>query len=303
MGTAGNLPGGAQLPIDPETQKKLWLQKGFLRKVHGAMDALFYATLAMGLYEAGLIVLDLLTMMPWFTQLIGMTAPNVRYATPELSNIYLGFLLAYAGGKEFSKWTRYRNIDLASVTVEELEERSELFTRGTLIMFSWLALLCACKVVKDLYPLERLPYEVFRVAMQTLGVWTGTQALGDARKSSLKRKVKEAGIKVQRTETAAAAVPAGREELNEQVEKARLSEEHRQMLLTYLKTTRWITSEEITKMTGLDRHQLHRLIGSLEEKGRIVGDGDNKHRRYRLNDDEAPPETPPNPPDPDAPKG
>jgi biotin operon repressor len=301
MGSAGNLPGGEQTPIDPEAQKKLWLQKGFLRKVHTAMDALFYITLGMGLYEAGVIVWDLFTMMPWFTKLIGMTAPNVRYATPELSNIYLGLLLGYAGGKEFRNWTKYRNIDLATVSVEELEERDELFSRGTIIMFSWLILLCLCKIVKDMYPLERLPYEVFRVAMQSLGVWTGTQAFSSARKSSLKRKVKEAGIKAQARQEPVAALAAA--ELNEQVEKARLNEQHREMLITYLKKTRWIASEEITEMTGLDRHQLHRLIGGLEKNGRIVGDGDNKHRRYRLNDNEAPPEQPQTPPDPKAPQG
>jgi hypothetical protein len=236
----------------------------FERAKNEGMEGLFYCTFLIAAVEGGLILWDLFTMMPWFARLAGLAGPNTLVASIDMSNVYLGFLTAYCGGKEAKRWLSRA---AAAEPGGELEAQVQRFSRGTAIVFGWQALLVMAVVIRDLHLVPRLPNELFRVAMQSLALWTGTYVSGRAHQVRMKRKNQGEPVDI---------------EIRQGDDKAvRISDAHRQMVLEFLKTNSWITREKCEAITGLGIWQAHRLLTGMEENGLLEGDGVTKGRKYR----------------------
>src|SRR5271157_5872192 len=69
------------------------------------MEGLFYFVLLVSAAQAGFIVWDLLTMMPWFISITGLANPKNITGTADLSNLYLALLAGYGGVKELLRWS------------------------------------------------------------------------------------------------------------------------------------------------------------------------------------------------------
>lgn len=268
-----------------DAQKSL-LQKVLVKVKSRGMDWLFYCTALIAAGEGLFILCDLFTMLPPFSRLMGLTVLNTWYATPEMSNVYLLLLSAYCTGREAKRWLS--PVDITAVTVEDLEEQVEWFSRGIAIVFSWQLLLIACVLIQGTHLISRLPHELFRVATQSLGLWTCTYISKSTRKGKVKRELKSAVLPAAK-EAVPLAEASGAREMNEQLEKAaRLSKAHRQMVIDHLHSSKWATAPDIMALCNLKDHQVYRLMESLEEKRAILSEGTGKHKRYRLNDENSP---------------
>lgn len=93
------------------------------------MEGVFYFVLVVAAAHAGFIVWDLLTMMPWFTNLTGLANPKGITGTADMSNLYLALLAGYGGVKEFLRWTGHPSYQPAA-TPEDEEEQEVWFFRG-----------------------------------------------------------------------------------------------------------------------------------------------------------------------------
>jgi predicted HTH transcriptional regulator len=99
-------------------------------------------------------------------------------------------------------------------------------------------------------------------------IWTGVRASRQIHKVVTKRKAADAGIALPKKEIrpeTAAVDPTGENEVDEPVaeENIRVSEEQKQQVLDYLKTTKYVKNETCRNLTGLSKPQVHRLLIDL----------------------------------------
>jgi hypothetical protein len=267
MGTNGVTGDGRR--EEAEELRRALLEKMGRHVLKDGMELLFYVTLAAGLYEAGLILWDLFTMMPWFVRLTALKEPNTLTAFSELSNTYLGFLVVYSGGKMAKRWFWE---DTAKLSVEDMEEQVEKFSRGTAITFAWQGILLLCLLAKGQHWVPRLPYEVFRVAMQSLALWGGTYVAGKSRNGKVKKLRKTAEQEL-----------VGAAQLDGEIKHARrTTEEHYRIVREYLDTGEWINSEKCMEIAGLNNTtQAARLLERLHSEDDLECEGQTKGKKYR----------------------
>jgi hypothetical protein len=133
------------------------------------LEIIFYITLLITAVQAGYILWDIITMIPGGVRLFGLSGPNTIVAISEISTVYLGFLAAYAGYKEFLRWT-----DTAKPETDRIPQEQVLrFKRGEIIVVFWILLLLMAMVLKAQHLIGRLPNELERVAFQAAGVLLG----------------------------------------------------------------------------------------------------------------------------------
>ena len=212
------------------------------------METVFYLTLLVTVVQAGFILWDLAAMLPGFGALVGLKEPNKIQTSSLMSNLYLALLGIYAGYKEFLRWTGGPDGQ------EVPEEQVKRFRRGELIVTFWVVLAVIGLSIWQLRLIERMPNELFRTALQALGIMFGTYAskglYGKAKKKS--------------AETVMAESDA------------------RQKVIGYIKAKGSIDSEECRKECGLDRGRAYRLLEKLEKEGLIKSEGVKKGAKYVL---------------------
>lgn len=207
---------------------------------------------------AGCLVWDMLALMPD----LGITAPALP--AEEMNLAYISLLGIYGGSKEFLRWK-----SAEAFAPEEVAERARWFSMGGAITMGWLCLMLVAMVMKSAELIERLPQDVVRVALEVTGIFTGTNLSKTLLHSRVKNKF--------------AAVPsAGGEEYAEEAGGPRISDQHRQQVLAYLKTNSSINNEACRELTKLNGRQAGRLLNDLEELGFLLGEGTGKGKFYRL---------------------
>jgi hypothetical protein len=217
------------------------------------LEVIFYFTLLITAVLAWYIFRDLATMLPGAQQFLGMSAPNDKFATPEMSNVYLLFLTAYTGYKEFRRWLDLNakaGTDQAAVVVPQAQLLR--FRRGEVIVVFWALLWLLCSVIEAEHLIPRLLKELGRVALQAILIWLGGVFSEGAVRSRSKRKAE--------TGTHAAA--------------------HAQKILDHVAANGPIYNEDCQNLTGLDKDKAYRLLQHLVAQGKLASEGKNKGKRY-----------------------
>ncbi|MBU0952040.1 MAG: hypothetical protein KKH91_04350 [Elusimicrobia bacterium] len=209
------------------------------------METLFLLTLLATLVQAGFILWDLVTLFPAVEKLLGLAKPNTIYASALMSNLYLALLGAYAGYKEFQRWTD-------SAQPQDLPDaQTTRFKRGELIVSSWIILAIFAIALWQLQLISRLPNELFRTAFQSFGILFGTYA-----SKGLFSKAKSKDTKIAQDST--------------------------QKVIDYVKSNGSIDTETCQKFCLISRFRAYRLLKRLESEGTLKKEGAGKRARYVL---------------------
>jgi hypothetical protein len=213
------------------------------------LEIIFYLTLLITIVQAGYILWDVVTMLPGGARLFGLNETNTIVAISEISTVYLGFLAAYAGYKEFLRWT-----DTSAPETDRVPQEQVLrFRRGEIIVVFWILLLLIAMVLKAQHLIERLPNELERVALQAAGVLLGGWGSGRIRQTHRKMKA----------------------------EQSHAADIHTEKILSFLETSEYIDNKSCQQVTGLGPFKCYRLLKLLEKQDLIEGAGATRGRKYR----------------------
>ncbi|MCX5782006.1 MAG: hypothetical protein NT145_04805 [Elusimicrobia bacterium] len=210
------------------------------------IETIFYLTLLVSIVQFGFILWDMFTLIPGVGALVGLRAPNAITSSGLMSLLYLALLGIYAGYKEFVRWT--------SSEQEIPEEQVIRFKRGEFIVSFWIVLTVIALTIWQMRIIARMPNELFRTALQALGVMFGTYASKGLYKESSKKKAED------RT----------------------LVNDNQSKVIEYIKANGSIDNETCQKVFNLDRGRAYRLLERLEKQGLIKSEGTGKASKYTL---------------------
>jgi hypothetical protein len=120
------------------------------------------------------------------------------------------------------------------------------------IVAFWVLLAVVAIVLLQVRLISRLPNELFRTALQAVGVLFGTYASKGLHSRSKKQKEDDLG----------------------------LSSQHGQKIVDYIAANGAIDNEACQKVTGLGQYQVYRLLKRLQDDGVLKSEGANKGRKY-----------------------
>jgi hypothetical protein len=197
---------------------------------------------------------DLVTMLPGAVTFFRMNGPNSRFATADMSNVYLLFLTAYTGYKEFRKWFDLRSADPTKLASQLVVPKDQVvrFRRGEVIVAFWTLLFVVTLVIQAEGLIPRLPKELARVAVQAICIWMGGLFSEGALRSHKQKKADDYAN----------------------------TTSHAQKILDHIDANGAIYNEECQNITGLSSSKAYRLLQRLVSEGELVTDGKNKGKRY-----------------------
>jgi uncharacterized membrane protein len=209
-------------------------------------EKIFYITLLVTVMHGGLVLWDLFCLI--------IKKENGVFSSSTFSNVYLLFLGAYAGYKEFVRW-----MESSSTEDEDVSKQNIIrIRRGEYIAFTWIVLLIVCLMLKSLLLIPRLPYELERTAIQVFSVVIGTFASRSLFIRRAKKRV-ESGI------------PA---ESNIDFIEAE------KRILAYVAERGSIDNEEVRKITGFARGMAYKTLERLESEKKLKAEGTGKSIKY-----------------------
>jgi hypothetical protein len=261
------------------------------------MEGVFYVLVLVAAINAGNILWDLFTMMPWFPRLMGTMQPNSIFNSKLMVDAFLTLLSFYGGGREVVRWGTSIRQQVTVEMLQEIEQQARWYARSGAIVLFWLLLLVVSGELEILHHIPRLPYELSRLALDSFMIWTGVRASRQIHKVVTKRKAADAGIALPKKETrpeppaaplAVITADPDEEDEDEGAEEegnVRIGPEHRTQVIEYLKKTRYIQKSECSKLTGLSKPQSRRLLTAMTEDKILVAEGESRGKKYRLADD------------------
>ncbi|MFH1368047.1 MAG: hypothetical protein ABII64_02845 [Elusimicrobiota bacterium] len=209
------------------------------------IETIFYVTLLITVVHSGFII--------WDTGNMALRRANEIVATGYMSTLYLAFLGAYAGYKEFVRWIKPAKT-LTTEDEDVLIPKSQVlrYRRGEIIVVFWVLLLMTGISLFQLKLIERLPQELYRTAMQAVGIWLGTMA---SKGLSQRKKRKDSEL------------------LDDDLK-------YEQVILKHIGTTGFVDNASCQEITGLDRNRAYRLLRKLASDGKLKTEGGTKGARY-----------------------
>ena len=208
------------------------------------IETIFYLTLLVSIVQLGFILWDMVTLIPGFGAFVGLKAPNAITSSGLMSSLYLALLGIYAGYKEFVRWT--------SSEQEVPEEQIIRFKRGEFIVTFWVVLAVAALTIWQMKIIPRMPNELFRTALQALGIMFGSYASKGLFKKSSKRKA----------------------------EDTKLAGGFSSKILDYISQNGSIDNEACQSLTGLPRYSALRVLRKLEKDRVLRREGKGKGIKY-----------------------
>src|SRR5437016_2971312 len=155
------------------------------REVGGKLFGLLWAATAL---QMGLIIWELLNLMPLTAAWLGDLAGPAIHATEFTTSAYLIFQMAYMGRKEFSRWTKgvsgWINLGTAGKLPEE--ETVRRVRRSDVAVALWGGLLLLCVCLHALTAIPKIPQELFRTAIQVVGLYA-LALVSKAKKESVEK--------------------------------------------------------------------------------------------------------------------
>lgn len=213
------------------------------------IETIFYITLLITVVHSGFII--------WDTGTMALHRANDIVATGYMSTLYLAFLTAYAGYKEFVRWLKPAKAANPEETEEVIPQSSVLrYRRGELIVIFWVLLLILGITMYQLKVIERLPQELYRTAMQAVGIWLGTMA-----SKGLSQRKK-------------------RKDLDALDDDSKFEK----VILKHIEANGFVDNASCQQITGLDRNRAYRVLKKLADDGKVkVDSGTTRGVRYSSN--------------------
>ena len=209
-------------------------------------EFLFKLTFFITIVHAGFIFWDFLTLIQPFNKFAGIIEENSVYSSGSMSTLYLAILGIYAGRKEIKRWTQNSGIEIA--------EQQSTSNRGEFIVGTWVVFTVVTLVFQQLHIISRMPHELFRTALQVIGVIFGTYTSRDLHKR------KKGGI--------------------QNIQDSNLQSKDK--IIEFIKSNGFIDNASCQKLLNLDRNKAYILLNSLEKEGVLVQEGSRKGSIYKL---------------------
>jgi len=209
-------------------------------------EVMFYLALFFGLLHfAGLLM-----------QIIGMFMHATLHKEPGwsftssllMSNLYLAFLTAYVGGKEFVRWFRRKDDEILS-TIE-----AKKISRGVWIVIGWAVFTGLVVFGWQMGLIAEVPNTLLFTLAEVVTLFCGTEASKYIRNQQ-----------------------AGQAKQDKQ-NKA----EYKDRIVAYCREKGSITSGDCQREFGLDKDQANYVLGTLVKEKILKAQGVNKARRYVL---------------------
>ena len=222
---------------DPQTQR---------------IELIFITTIILTLVHGGFVSWDLLTMIPGGAKLFGLQVPNTIAASAYMSTIYLAFLCAYSGFKEFVRWATPLNIPKGNKSGFLPEEESQSLIRVEILAVFWTLLLLVSIFLLQMRLISRLPLELMRTALQVSVVLIGVYT---SKGFHMRKRRKYA------------------EKLWSRIDFSKI-------ILEYVEENGPIDNTSAQRVTGLPRYRALRVIKRLQDKKLLVPIGNGRGRKY-----------------------
>ena len=222
---------------DPQTQR---------------IELIFFTTILITLVHGGFISWDLATMIPGGPKIFGLQFPNTITASAYMSTIYLAFLCAYSGFKEFVRWATPLSIPKGNKAGFLPEEETKSLIRVEILAVFWTLLLLVSIFLLQMRLIGRLPNELMRTALQVSVILIGVYT---SKGMHMRKRRKYA------------------EKLWSRIDFSKV-------ILEYVEENGPIDNASAQHITGLPRYRALRVIKRMQEKKLLVPIGNGRGRKY-----------------------
>jgi hypothetical protein len=201
--------------------------------------------------------------------------------------VYLPLLGSFVG---FREWTRQKQSKFDDPhVILEAQRLKQKVSRELKLMTVWLVYLLGMALADGFGIVSAVPAALLLIASEVIVSLTTGHAFHANNTKKMRRQQKENGIGIFARTTAQDASFAeespqpdpARAGLGHAIEKARLSEEHRDIVLNYLEANEWIKREQCQHIANISEDQASRLLSSLVKENELETDGSGRNIRYR----------------------
>lgn len=207
-------------------------------------EVLFYLALFFGLLHFAGLVLQVVAMFMHTT--LRRELDWVFTSSLLMSNLYLAFLTAYVGGKEFVRWFKRRDDEVISVT------EAKKISRGVWIVMVWAVFTGVVVFIWQMNLITEVPNTLLYTLGEVVALFCGTEASKYIR--------------------------------NQQVAQSKQDKEaqanYAERVKTYCQEQGSITSGDCQREYGLDKDQANRLLNKLVKDKVLRAEGTTKARKY-----------------------
>jgi hypothetical protein len=203
--------------------------------------------------------------------------------------VYLPLLASFVG---FREWMRRKQSKFDDPhVILEAQRLKQKVSRELKLMIVWLVYLLGMAFSDGFEIVGTVPNALLLIASEVIVSLTTGHAVHANHTKKMQRQQKENGLGIFARSAAQAATGFAKEsipgassaqaEIGHAVEKARLSEEHRDIVFNYLDTNEWIKREQCQHIANISEDQASRLLGNLVKEDELETEGSGRNIRYR----------------------
>ena len=225
-------------------------------------DKLFFLLWFATLIQLGLILWELVNLVPAFHSLFGLPDANEIKAIELSTAAYLILQLAYMGKKEITRWVK------RTESVLQPDEYIRRIRRGDNAVLIWGVLYLTSVLCVALHIIEHMPAELSRTFIQVATLYTCAFVSKAAFKGRINRttKLQAQPVSGQSIE-AAANIDTGR----------------KKELFEFIKSNGEISMSECTERLNIPKTTSYRILTSLLADGLIRRQGRGRNASYTMN--------------------